>query len=285
MKIVQKRDSAEPVAMPGPGILVADDSPVTRRVMCGHLAGIVPGAKVIEAATGHEACAALKTGGVEIAFVDMDLPDMNGVQAVALARDEGARPFVTLMATQIGAGWEASCREIEAYEILEKPLEEGEIRQILLNYKRMKDRCRVLVADDSKTFRQLIRKVITASRFLTDIDVVDNGEGAISLLGQHSYDVIFLDYEMPGLDGLETACLVQEVSPGTRVVMVSANHNDGVEKAARYFGVVDFLKKPFYPAEIDKALHLAFDLPLSSLLARLEAKVPGAPTVPNAATA
>jgi hypothetical protein len=67
--------------------------------------------------------------------------------------------------------------------------------------------------------------------------------------------------------------------------MVSANHNEGVEKAARYFGVVDFLKKPIYPAEIDKALHLAFDLPLSSILARLEAKVPGAPTFPSAATA
>jgi CheY-like chemotaxis protein len=206
----------------------------------------------------------------------MDLPDMNGVQAVALARDEGARPFVTVMAQQIGPGWEASCREVEAYEILEKPLEESEIRQILANYNRMREQCRVLVADDSKTFRQLIRKVIASSRFRIDVDVVDNGEGAISLLGQQRYDVVFLDYEMPGLDGLETACLVQEVSPTTRVIMVSANHSEGVEKAARYFGAVDFLKKPFYPAEIDKALHLAFDLPLSSLLARLQAKLPSA---------
>jgi CheY-like chemotaxis protein len=281
MKITAKRDSAPPpaAAPPGPGIVVADDSPVTRRVMCTHVATIIPEAKIIEAATGHEACEALKTGAAEIAFIDIDLPDMNGVQAVALAREAGVRPFVTLMAQQIGAGWEASCREIEAYEILEKPLEEAEIRQILTNYNRMKEQCRVLVADDSKTFRQLIRKVIASSRFHIDVDVVDNGEGAISLLGQQSYDVVFLDYEMPGLDGLETACLVQEVSPTTRVVMVSANHNEGVEKAARYFGAVDFLKKPFYPAEIDKALHLAFDLPLSSLLARLEAKVPSASAI------
>ena len=266
MKITPKRDSAQSAAPPGPGILVADDSPVTRRVMCSHVAGILPGAKVIEAATGQEACAALKTGGAEIAFIDMDLPDMNGVQAVALAREEGARPFVTLMATQIGAGWEASCREIEAYEILEKPLEEGEIRQILLNYNRMKERCRVLVADDSKTFRQLIRKVIASSRFHIDVDVVDNGEGAISLLGQQSYDVVFLDYDMPGLDGPETACLLQETGPTARVVMLSARADASIERAARYFGAVDFLTKPFYQTEIDRALHLAFELPLPSLL-------------------
>jgi CheY-like chemotaxis protein len=266
-------------AAPAPGVLVADDSPVTRRVMCTHIATIFPQATIIEAATGGEACEALKTGSADIAFVDMEMPDMNGVEAVALARQAGARPFVTLMAQQISPGWEASCREIEAYEILEKPLEESEIRQILMNYLRMNEQCRVLVADDSKTFRQLIRKVIASSRFRMDVDVVDNGEGAISLLGQQSYDVVFLDYEMPGLDGLETACLVQEVSPTTRVVMVSANHSEGVEKAARYFGAVDFLKKPFYPIEIDKALHLAFDLPLSSLLARVATKVPSASPV------
>jgi CheY-like chemotaxis protein len=127
----------------------------------------------------------------------------------------------------------------------------------------------VLVADDSKAFRHLIRKVLGASRFGRGIDVVDNGELAIGLLRQQAYDVIFLDYDMPGLDGLETACLVQEVCPSARVVMVSACEDEGIERAARYFGAVDFLKKPFYPAEIDRALHYAFDLSVPSLLETL----------------
>jgi FixJ family two-component response regulator len=71
---------------------------------------------------------------------------------------------------------------------------------------------------------------------------------------------------MPGLDGLETACLVQEACPAARVVMVSASRDKGVERAARYFGAVDFLHKPFYPTEIDRALHHAFELTLPSLL-------------------
>ena len=233
---------------------------------------ILPNAKILEAASGSEAFEALKTGSVEIAFVDVGLLDLNGAEAVARAREQGARPFVTLMAQEMKAGWERFSRQAEAYEFLEKPLEEDEIRQIIANYLRIKEPCRVLVADDSKAFRHLIRKVLAASRFGMGVDVVENGELAIGLLRQQTYDVIFLDYDMPGLDWLETACLVQEVCPSARVVMVSANQNEGIERAARYFGVVDFLKKPFYPTEIDRALHIAFDLPVPSLLDSLGAR-------------
>jgi CheY-like chemotaxis protein len=268
MKTLSSRaPAAAPASVaPGPKILIADASPVTRRVMAAMVSTILPGAKVIEATSGPEVFDALKEGSVEIAFVDMDLPEMNGAEAVGRARDEGARPFVTFMAQEIRPDWERLSRDVEAYEFLEKPIEEEEVRQIIANYQRMKEPCRVLVADDSKTFRHLIRKVLAASRFGIGVDVVDNGELAIGLLRQQAYDVIFLDYNMPGLDGLETACLVQEVCPTARVVMVSASDDEGVEKAARYFGAVDFLKKPFYAAEVDRALHIAFELPVPTLL-------------------
>lgn len=272
MKQAAKRAPA-PAPDPGPArkVLIADAVPVTRRVLSAVISTVLPNAAVIEAAGGREAFDALKDGAVEIAFVDMDLPDMNGAEAVARAREAGARPFVTLMAQEVQAGWERFSREIEAYEFLEKPVEEENVSQIVASYLRMKEPCRVLVADDSKAFRLLIRKVLAQSRFGMGVDVVDNGELAIGLLKQQPYDVIFLDYDMPGLDGLETACLVQEVCPTGRVVMISASQDEGIERAARYFGAVDFLKKPFYPSEIDRALHLAFDLPLPSLLETLGA--------------
>jgi CheY-like chemotaxis protein len=262
--------AAAPDPGPAPEVLVADASPVTRRVLAAMISTVLPKARIVEATSGLETYEVLTGGSVEIAFVDMDLPDMNGAEAVARAREAGARPFVTLMAQEILAGWERLSREIEAYEFLEKPVEEEDVRQIVANYRRMKEPCRVLVADDSKTFRHLIRKVLAQSRFGMGVDVVDNGELAIGLLKQQPYDVIFLDYHMPGLDGLETACLVQEVCPSARVVMVSASGDEGVERAARYFGAVDFLKKPFYPAEIDRALHFAFELPLPSLLESID---------------
>src|SRR5215212_8087617 len=155
-------------ALTGPvlgNVLIADESAVNRRVMTAVISTILPDAKIVEAATGPEALKALTGGSIEIAFIDMDLPEMSGAEVVARAREAGARPFVTLMAQESQAGWERCCRKVEAYEFLEKPLEEDEIQQIVTNYLRMKEPCRVLVADDSKAFRHLIRKVLAASRF------------------------------------------------------------------------------------------------------------------------
>jgi CheY-like chemotaxis protein len=278
MRNAASHTPAAPAATgPAPAVLIADASQVTRRVMAAMTSTILPGAKVLEAASGTEAFEALKTGSVEIALEDLDLRGLNGPEAVARAREQRARPLVTLTAHEIKAGWERCALEIEAYEFLKKPLEEDEIRQIIANHRRMKEPCRVLVADASKAFRHLIKKVLAASRFDMTVDVVDNGELAIGLLKQQSYEIIFLDYDMPGLDGLETACLVQEVCPSSRVVMISANHNEGIERAARYFGVIEFLKKPFYPAEIERALHIAFKLPVPSLLESLGAHHPDEP--------
>ena len=130
----------------------------------------------------------------------------------------------------------------------------------------MRDVSRVLVVDDSKASRLMMSKVIEASRFTTELTVVDSGEAALRLLNEEPCDVVFLDYAMPGIDGLETACLVQDQMPEVRVVMVSASRNPAVEKAARYFGAVHFLKKPFFAREVDKAMHLALDLPLTSFM-------------------
>jgi CheY-like chemotaxis protein len=263
---VQRLPAHAPAGGPALKVLVADAAPVTRRVLCAVIAAVLPNAAVIEAASGSQACEALMDATVDIAFVDLDLPDMNGAEAVARARESGARPFVILMTQEAQAGWESFSREVDAYEFLEKPVEDEDVRQIVASYLRMQQPCRVLVADASKTFRHLIRKVLAQSRFGIGVDVVDNGELAVSLVKQNAYDVVFLDYDMPGLDGLETACLMQETCPTARVVMVSASADASVERAARYFGAVDFLTKPFYPTEIDRALHLAFELPLPSLL-------------------
>jgi CheY-like chemotaxis protein len=220
----------------------------------------------VEAATGADTCEELRRSAFDVAFVDFHMPDMSGPRAVSLARRVGVDPFVVVMGDSAEDAADYVLRTIDPYEFLQKPLEERELRQILRNARRMREAVRVMIVDDSKASRRLMSKVLEASRFTMELAAVDSGEAALRRLKEEPYEVLFLDYAMPGIDGLETACLVQELMPEVRVVMVSASQNPAVEKAARYFGAVHFLRKPFFAREVDKAMHLALDLPLTSFM-------------------
>jgi CheY-like chemotaxis protein len=250
----------------GMRILIADDSAVTRRVMSALVSTIVPGVEIVEAANGADACEALRRSAFDIAFVDFHMPDMSGPRAVALARRVGADPIIAVMGDSAEDAADRMLRSIDPYEFMQKPLEQRELRQILGSVSRMRETTRVLIVDDSKAARRLMGKVLEASRFAMELASVDSGEAALKRLKDEPCDVVFLDYAMPGIDGLETACLVQELMPEVRVVMVSASQNPAVEKAARYFGAVHFLRKPFFAREVDKAMHLALGLPLTSFM-------------------
>jgi CheY-like chemotaxis protein len=127
-----------------------------------------------------------------------------------------------------------------------------------------------LVADEALDFRAHLATMI--HKFDPTIRVIgaSNGIEARNLLLRWRPQLAFVNLQLPRMtgaeDGLETTCLVQDQMPEVRVVMVSASRNPAVEKAARYFGAVHFLKKPFFAREVDKAMHLAFDLPLTSFM-------------------
>lgn len=227
---------------------------------------LLPGVEVVEAASGAETADALRRRAFDVAFVDLHMPDMTGARAVAAGRRRGAEPLLVLMGDQPEDAWSEAVLAARPYEFLQKPLEEDELRLIFGNLARMKEVSRVLVVDDSKASRRMVGKVLEGSRFAMEVEAAESGEYALTLLKRQEADVVFLDYDMPGIDGLETACLIQELMPRVRVVMISASQNPAVEKAARYFGAVHFLRKPFYARAVDAALHVAFDLPLTSYM-------------------
>jgi CheY-like chemotaxis protein len=183
----------------------------------------------VEAATGADTCEELRRSAFDVAFVDFHMPDMSGPRAVSLARRVGVDPFVVVMGDSAEDAADYVLRTIDPYEFLQKPLEERELRQILRNARRMREAVRVMIVDDSKASRRLMSKVLEASRFTMELAA---GEAALRRLKEEPYEVLFLDYAMPGIDGLETACLVQELMPEVRVVMVSASQNPAVEGRA-----------------------------------------------------
>ena len=124
---------------------------------------------------------------------------------------------------------------------------------------------RVLVVDDSSTTRSIVRKILSVSRFALDVHEASEGIAALEKLGTGRYGLVFLDYNMPGFNGIETLSEIKRLAPNVSVVMMTSTVNNAVVNRAQASGALAFLKKPFYPADIDTVLerHFGLHMPLA----------------------
>lgn len=104
---------------------------------------------------------------------------------------------------------------------------------------------RVLIADDSALMRQIIRRILESDSEIQVIDTARDGQEALEKIERWQPDVVTMDVEMPGMDGLSALGLVMERSPRP-VVMVSSLTAAGTEATIRALalGAVDFVTKP-----------------------------------------
>ena len=83
-----------------------------------------------------------------------------------------------------------------------------------------------------------------------DVTTASNGTDAIDLCREHSFDLVLLDEQMPGLSGLETLQRIKQLSPSTPVVMVTKSEEENIMEQAIGQKIADYLIKPVNPNQI-----------------------------------
>lgn len=83
-----------------------------------------------------------------------------------------------------------------------------------------------------------------------DVEIVTNGEDAVSEIKNKQYDLVFLDEMMPGLGGLETLSQIKEINPNLPVVMVTKSEEESLMHDAIGSKISDYLIKPVLPSQI-----------------------------------
>lgn len=243
-----------------PNILVADDSSSIRRIVRNFLQKIAPDSTILEAEDGHAALKLVVETKIDIVFLDINMPGMSGLDALHLLSKTNEEIFVVLMSgdadeTVIEAG-----NELGSYDFLKKPFNIKHVRAILKNYANLSQRKKVLVVDDSSTVRRIIRRVLANCRFDMLISEVDSGQEALALLPGTQPDIIFLDYLMPGLNGLEAASYIRAHNPAVKLVMVTSADMSREYETCRNAGVFALINKPFFPNEVDFVLHRLYGM-------------------------
>jgi len=101
----------------------------------------------------------------------------------------------------------------------------------------------ILFVDDDRTILSLVEEYLTA--FDYRINVVDNGLDALELIKEKEFDVVFTDFKMPDIDGLELLAVIKEYCPATEVIMVTGHGTMESAIQAMKFGSYDYVQKPF----------------------------------------
>lgn len=256
-------------------VLVADDSSAIQHFFADVAETSPIAFDIVKAANGRQAMEFLNGGGINLAFIDINMPEMSGMEAVGAARQAGLKTFVTLISSETSGRRFDLARQLKVYEYLKKPFTAADVQEILRTYCRVTVPTKVLIVDDSATVRRIISKVLASSIFNLDVTEAGDGMSALRQCVSGEFDAIFLDCNMPGLNGMDTLEHMLEIDPDVKVIMNSGERNAEREEWALKRGAVAFLHKPFYAADIDREMHAIFGLKMP-ILAHVDEPAPQA---------
>lgn len=108
---------------------------------------------------------------------------------------------------------------------------------------------RVLIVDDNASMRTLLSALLAKQGFKVVGALVD-GSNVIASVSELSPDIVCLDYQLPGRNGLEILNEINEKFPEIDVVFMTASNQGGIKKIAADAGATGFLQKPFSQQQI-----------------------------------
>lgn len=116
---------------------------------------------------------------------------------------------------------------------------------------------KILIIDDEALVRNFLAETLRRKNF--DIITAENGQKALALIKEMTFDMIITDMKMPDLTGIDILRKVKELSPSTIVVIITAFGSIENAVEAMRLGAFNYLIKPFSPDAIEAVIEKAQD--------------------------
>lgn len=112
---------------------------------------------------------------------------------------------------------------------------------------------KMLIVDDSRVSRMMSSTFLKKLRPEVEIVEAADADSALSVLSQTPIDMCIIDFNMPGMDGLELAQEIKNQRSEARIALLTANVQDSIKERAEAIGV-SFFRKPITESVITKIL-------------------------------
>jgi two-component system KDP operon response regulator KdpE len=106
---------------------------------------------------------------------------------------------------------------------------------------------RILVVDDDPQIRRVMRVTLTGQGY--EVDDAKSGDGALEKLRQERFDLVLLDSNMPGMNGIE-ACRAIRANSEIAIIMLTVRDSDADKVEALDAGADDYVTKPYNAPEL-----------------------------------
>ena len=268
---------AEGTALQEVRVLIVDDKPINCRILeslvkkWGMRATVLGGSAAV---LDHLYEEASRGDRYELAILDFDMATLDGLQlAQAIITAVSLQPPQIVLLTSVGRRGDAKLAQamgVSAY--LTKPVRESQLSRCLstvLDQRRMSDAgqmvrreqelitrhrlaeatvstgMKILLAEDNIINQKVAVRMF--ERLGHRVDVVANGLEAVEALSRIAYDLVFMDCQMPEMDGFEATADIRRRETGARhtiVIAMTANAMQGDRERCLQAGMDDYVTKP-----------------------------------------
>ncbi len=257
----------------GKRLLIVDDNATNRRILERQTEswGLIPRS----VSSGIEALACVGRGETfHLAVLDMQMPGMDGLQlAQHLRVHECSKELPLVLLTSLGRTEATSASELFTAQ-LTKPIKASALFDVLTGIL-VPDRVakharierslngemalelplRILLAEDNPVNQRV--GVLVLNRLGYRPDVAANGREALDAVRRQPYDVVFMDIQMPELDGLDATRLIRSdpgISRQPRIIAMTAETMVGDREKCLRAGMDDYVMKPVRFDDLEAAL-------------------------------
>ena len=267
---------ADPSALAGMRVLVVDDNAVNRRILREMLAGWhMQPAVVSSGATAivEMLCAARTGAPFPLVILDGMMPGMDGFMVAEKIREHAELSGATVMMLTSGMtpGATARCGELGVASYLTKPVSQAELLDAILLAVGGAARpetvvgtpvadptfppaipLRVLLAEDNVINRAVVTGILEKGGH--SLAHAADGQEAVEAAAREHFDLIFMDVQMPVMDGLEATRRIRQAERDagrhTMVVAMTAHAMAGDRERCLAAGMDDYLSKPLQKSAV-----------------------------------